>query len=66
MTNKELEEKIYKAIRKIKKMYYKEYPNGDYLSITIYKDKIMFNNSHWTGAEDETYPLDFWRYDNEG
>lgn len=58
MTNKEVEKEIYKKLLEIKEMYYKAYPNGDYLTMAFFKDSVMFNNCYT--KEDKDFPLYFW------
>ena len=61
MKNKELELEIAKKVQEIKELYYKEYPEGDYLAIAIYKDGYHFNNSKWNGGADEAFPIEYWK-----
>lgn len=44
MNRKQLEREIAKKLKEIKKLYYEAYPYGDYLSLTIYRESISFNN----------------------
>lgn len=61
MTNKQLEKQIYKKLVEIKEMYFKAYPNADYLSMAMFKDSIMFNNDRQ--GKDKDFPLSFWKKD---
>ena len=57
--NKKLEKKIAKRLKSLRKLQYKEYPGGDYLRITIYKDAIMFNNNYWDIEKDKNNPVNY-------
>lgn len=50
------EKEILKKLHEIQDLYYKAYPNGNYMSLAFYKSSIMFNNRHW--EDDESYPID--------
>lgn len=52
-----LTKKIAKRLKEIRELYLKEYPQGDYMSLTIWKDSIDFNNSRWD--YDIDFPIDY-------
>lgn len=58
MTKEELKKEIAKKIKELKDMYYKAYPNGNYLTIGIFKDSMQFNNQFWD--DDIEFPIDYW------
>lgn len=64
MTREELQKEIAKRVKDIRKLYYEEYPEGDYLIMHFEKNIVSFNNRHWEGGEDEKYPIDY--HENEG
>lgn len=64
MTNKELENELAKKIQEIKDLYYKEYPNGDYMTFVIFKDTIGFHNRYQD--EDSSYPINYYHFDSKG
>ena len=55
-----LTKKIAKKLSEIRELYLKEYPQGDYMSLTIWKDCILFNNSYYD--EDVNLPIDYSEY----
>lgn len=55
MNKKELEEELVKKLKEIRTMYYEAYPEGNYLSLTIFRDFIAISNSV---DEDEAFPID--------
>lgn len=57
MENEKVTNEIAKKIKELRDMYYKAYPNGDYLAIAIYKDAILFNNRNW--ADDSAFPISY-------
>jgi hypothetical protein len=61
MTREELTNEIYKKLVEIKEMYTKEYPKGNYLTLTIIDGTIMFNNERWDDGEDKEYPIEFYK-----
>ena len=52
-----LTKEIAKKLNEIRELYLKEYPQGDYMSLTIWKDSISFNNSYWD--EDAHLPIEY-------
>lgn len=50
-----LTKEIAKRLKEIRELYLKEYPEGDYMSLTIWKDCISFCNSHWD--DDINFPI---------
>lgn len=50
-----LTKEIAKRLKEIRELYLKEYPQGDYMSLTILKNCIKFNNSYWD--EDANLPI---------
>ena len=50
-----LTKEIAKRVNEIRELYLKEYPQGDYMSLTIWKDSILFHNSRWD--EDINFPI---------
>ena len=52
-----LTKEIAKRLKEIRELYLKEYPQGDYLLLTIFKNCIKFNNSYWD--EDVYLPIDY-------
>lgn len=57
MTREELTKEIAKRVKDIRNLYYRVYPEGDYLDITIRKDLINFFNHY--REEDKDYPIDY-------
>ena len=55
-----LTKEIAKRLNEIRELYMKEYPQGDYMSLTIWKDCILFNNSYYD--EDVNLPIDYSEY----
>ena len=60
-----LEKAIYEKLKEVEELYHREYPEGRYLSVAIMDRAISFNNRRWQGGEDENFPLDFWRPNDE-
>ena len=52
-----LTKEIAKRLKEIRELYLKEYPQGDYMSLTIFKNCIKFNNSYWD--EDVHLPIEY-------
>ena len=52
-----LTKEIAKRLNEIRELYLKEYPQGDYLALTIFKNSISFNNSYWD--EDVHLPIEY-------
>lgn len=52
-----LTKEIAKRLNEIRELYLKEYPQGDYLALTIFKNCIEFNNSYWD--EDARLPIEY-------
>ena len=63
MTREELTREIVKRVNDIKNLYYRTYPEGDYLSFFFEKDCISFHNGKWEIGVDENYPIDY--FENE-
>lgn len=57
MTREELTKEIAKRVNEIRNLYYRVYPEGNYLDITIRKDLINFSNHYC--EEDKDYPIDY-------
>ena len=55
-----LTKEIAKRLKEIRELYLKEYPQGDYMSLTIWKDCISFYNSRWD--EDVNLPIEYSEY----
>ena len=55
-----LTKEIAKRLNEIRELYLKEYPQGDYMSLTIWKDCILFNNSYYD--EDVNLPIEYSEY----
>ena len=55
-----LTKEIAKRLSEIRELYLKEYPRGDYMSLTIWKDCILFNNSYY--YEDVNLPIEYSEY----
>lgn len=55
-----LTKEIAKRLKEIRELYLKEYPQGDYMSLTIWKDSISFHNSRWD--EDRNFPIFYDEY----
>lgn len=55
-----LTKEIAKRLKEIRELYLKEYPQGDYMSLTIWKDSILFYNSRWD--EDVNLPIEYSEY----
>ena len=53
-----LTKEIAKMVKEIRELYLKEYQQGDYLVLTIFKNSIKFNNSYWD--EDVNLPIDYY------
>ena len=51
-------ERIADLLLDIKEEYMKAYPDGDYMSLTIQKDYIMFNNAYFD--RDSDFPIDYY------
>lgn len=60
MTREELTREIAKKLKDVRELYYEVYPEGNYLTMCIRRNVVMFNNRHWEGGEDEEYPIDYW------
>lgn len=58
-----LTKEIAKRVNEIRELYLKEYPQGDYLIITIFKNYIKFNNSYWD--ESRNFPILYDEYFRE-
>lgn len=58
MNRKQLEREIAKKLKEIKKLYYEAYPEGDYLTLTIYRGSISFNNNHFDENEIDYFEQD--------
>lgn len=52
--SEELKE-LYNKVVEIQELYYKIYPQGDYLNMCITRDHISINNEHW--GVDSGYPI---------
>lgn len=52
-----LTKEIAKRLKEIRDLYLKEYQQGDYLLLTIFKNCIKFNNSYWD--EDVHLPIEY-------
>lgn len=65
MTREELTKEIAKRVKDIRNLYYSVYPDGDYLTMCLRRNSIMFNNRKWEGGEDENYPIDYWEGDEQ-
>lgn len=57
MSRKECEDKIWKCLEAIKKIYKGYNPKGSYLSMAIMDENLYANNRHWD--EDAKHPLEF-------
>lgn len=57
MTREELTKEIAKRVNDIRSLYYRVYPEGDWLIIAINKDLNIFNNKYC--EEDKDYPIDY-------
>lgn len=55
-----LTKEIAKMLNEIRELYLKEYPQGDYLVLTIFKNRIEFNNSYWD--YDNNFPIEYKEY----
>ena len=55
-----LTKEIAKRLNEIRELYLKEYPQGDYMSLTIWKDCILFNNFYYD--EDVNLPIEYGEY----
>lgn len=55
-----LTKEIANRLKEIRELYLKEYPQGDYMSLTIWKDSILFHNSRWD--EDRNFPIFYDEY----
>ena len=58
-----LTKEIAKRLKEIRELYLKEYPQGDYMSLTIWKDSILFHNARWD--EDRNFPILYDEYFRE-
>lgn len=62
-SKEELTEEIAKRVKEIRDLYYKVYPEGDYMTMCIFRDYMRFNNSP---DEDKDFYIDYCeREDNE-
>ena len=52
-----LTKEIAKRLNEIRELYLKEYPQGEYLVLAIFKNSIGFNNSYWD--EDARLPIEY-------
>ena len=59
LTNKEVSALIVEHLKEIRDLYYKAYPDGDYLNVVLYKDSMRFNNRYYD--EDKKYPIDYYK-----
>lgn len=57
MNKEQLTLEIAKRLKEIKDLYYKEYPNGDYLTLYFRKNFMSINNEYWEDGEDESFPI---------
>ena len=57
MTREELIKEIAKRMKDIRNLYYKVYPEGDWLTIVFCKDLIGFNNKYH--EEDKDYSINY-------
>ena len=55
-----LTKEIAKRLNEIRELYMKEYQQGDYMSLTILKNCIKFNNSYWD--YDNNFPIEYKEY----
>ena len=55
-----LTKEIAKRVKEIRELYLREYPQGDYMSLTIWKDCFSFHNSRWD--EDVNLPIEYSEY----
>lgn len=60
MNKKELTLEIAKRLEEIRKLYYENYPDGDYLILYFRKNYLSFNNDYWEDGEDENFPIHHW------
>lgn len=52
---------IAEKLKEIKMFYEACYPKADYLTMSINKDYIMFNNRSWEGgADEENFPINYY------
>lgn len=58
MNRKQLEREIAKKLKEIKKLYYEAFPEGDYLSLTINRGSISFNNFQFDENEVDYFEQD--------
>ena len=58
-----LTNEIAKKLKEIRDLYLKEYPQGDYMSLTIWKNYILFHNARWD--EDRNFPIYYDDYARE-
>ena len=56
----ELTKEIAKRLNEIRELYLNEYRQGDYLVLTIFKNRIEFNNSYWD--YDNNFPIEYKEY----
>lgn len=52
-------ERIADLLLEIKEEYMKAYPDGDYMSLAVWKDSIMFSNAYFD--RDSDFPIDYYR-----
>lgn len=52
-------ERIADLLLEIKEEYMKAYPDGDYMSLVVWKDSIMFSNAYFD--RDSDFPIDYYR-----
>lgn len=69
MTRQECENAIFEKMLEIVKIYHGYHPNGQYLTLTFMgnhsKTWVGFNNSYWSGGEDEEIQISFAETRNE-
>lgn len=63
MTREVLTREIARRLKEIRELYYKEYPEGNYLTLYFRKDAVSFNNEHWKDGKDAGFPIDY--YENK-
>lgn len=61
MNKKELEEELVKKLEEIRNMYYEAYPEGNYLTLAIFRDFMHISNSV---DEDKAFPIDIRKADD--
>lgn len=52
-----LTKEIAQRLKEIRELYLKTYPDGDYLSLVVWKNSIGFNNSMF--GEDNDFPIQY-------